>query len=345
MSGGPASGPDTHHAARSAFMKQKPLLVISLLALLALGSYLWLRGGPPATAGPRVIATVQLTDVDNSTVAGFIDTMTNYGYRAGKDVIYLQPGPAGSIDRLDRVIERVLQDKPDLILVSSTPGTLAVKRLTVGLGIPVVFAPVNDPLDAGIVSNLQQPGGHITGIRLPTGDGLRLQWLTRIAPGVRRVYLPYTPTDKSSLASLQQAEAAAALLGLEIISAPLSGSAAGAPLAVPAGAEAIFLPRDSGIEARIADFVRIAVTRKLPLCAPSSTQVAAGALFSYGFVHRQIGAQAARLADQILRGTPAGSLPVEMAENYLAINLRTAGAIGLDIPNGILSQAEQLVRD
>jgi putative ABC transport system substrate-binding protein len=88
--------------------------------------------------------------------------------------------------------------------------------------------------------------------------------------------------------------------------------------------DAIFLPRDSQIESCIAEFVTVAEARRLPIAAPSLLQVKAGALFSYGFVHQDIGRQAAHLADQILRGVAAGDLPVEMAESSLAINLAAA---------------------
>lgn len=300
------------------------------------------------SSGPRVIAMVQLTAVDDNTVAGFREGMAGLGYRDGTDVSYLSSGPLGSGDRLDEVIRGHLEKKPALIFVSSTPATQAVKRLTdAGQHPPVVFAPVNDPLDAGVVADLRHPGGHITGIRLPTGDDLRLQWLKQIAPSIRRVYLPYTADDTSALASAQRAAEAARQLGITLLSQPVSGTdgVAEAIVKLPPNAEAIFLPRDSRIEAGIADFVALARQRRLPVAAPSLSQVEAGALFSYGFVHRDIGRQAARLADQILRGMPAGDLPVEMAENRLALNLATAAAIGIAIPDHVLSQAEFVIRE
>lgn len=301
----------------------------------------------PALEAPRVIAMVQLTDVDRNTVNGFREAMANLGYREGSDVSYLSVPPAGSADKLDDIVRAHLARKPDLIFVSSTPATQAVKRLTEASGEPpVVFAPVNDPLSAGIVADLKHPGGHITGIRLPTGDDLRLQWLTRIAPQVKRVYLPYTADDKSALTSVQQAGEAAAKLGLALVPQPIptGGSVSAAIAAMPANVGAIFLPRDSRVEAAIAEFVTVAGKRRLIVSAPSRIQVEAGALFSYGFVHHDIGRQAARLADQILKGTAAGDLPVEMAENSLSINLATARKLGLPIPDDVLLQADHVIR-
>ena len=329
---------------------KKPLLLILSLAFFGLAAMLLPpRTGSTAKAGPRTIAIVQLTSVDDATVAGFREAMAGLGYRQGVDVVYLGAGAVGSVEALDGAISRQLEQKPDLIFVSSTPATLAVKRLTDARKTPpVVFAPVNDPLSAGIVADLRHPGGHITGIRLPMGDDLRLQWLLRIVPGVKHIYLPYSADDKSALTSLQQASAAAQTLGVTLLPRRVINSnakgMAEAVAAIPAEAEAIFLPRDSRIEAAIAAFVAQAERRRLPLSAPSLTQTQAGALFSFGFVHRDIGRQAARQADQILKGQAPGDLPVEMAENQLAINLTAAGRIGIAVPDDIVRQADYVVR-
>lgn len=340
----------TGHSRRVDRIVKKPVLLILSLALFGLAAMLLPpRTGPKAKAGPRIISIVQLTSVDDATVAGFREAMAGLGYREGVDVVYLGAGAVGSVEALDSAISKHLEKKPDLIFVSSTPAALAVKRLTDGRKKPpVVFAPVNDPLSAGIVADLRHPGGHITGIRLPMGDGLRLKWLVRIVPGVERIYMPYSADDKSALTSLQQASAAAEALGVTLLPRRVIDSnakgIAEAVAAIPDQADAIFLPRDSRIEAKIATFVAAAERRRLPLSAPSFTQTQAGALFSFGFVHRDIGRQAARLADQIFKGQAPGDLPVEMAENQLAINLTAAGRIGIAIPDDIVRQADYVIR-
>jgi len=304
--------------------------------------------GPSVPSTPRVVAMLRLTAVDDNTVAGFQAAMTALGYQEGKHVSYLEAPPAGSVDKLEGIVRAHLDKKPDLFFVSSTPATQTVKRLTEAGGKPpVIFAPVNDPLAAGIVTDLRHPGGHITGIRLPLGEDLRLQWLTRIAPRAKRIFLPYSADDKSALKSVEQVTAAAGKLGLELVRHPISagGTVTAAIAAMPADIEAIFLPRDSRVESAIAEFVALAEQRRLPIAAPSLIQVEAGALFSYGFVHRDIGRQAARLADQILKGTAAGDLPVEMAENSLSINLAAARNLGINIPDDILAQAEHIIRE
>ncbi|MCX8085634.1 MAG: ABC transporter substrate-binding protein [Rhodocyclaceae bacterium] len=328
-------------------MKRTIVLLPIVLGLLFAAGALWLALPGQAPPQPKTIALVQLTDVDARTVAGFKAGLAEAGWREGKEVVYLDEGPAGSVDRLEPLIRAHLAKRPDLIMVSSTPATQAVKRLAADLAIPIVFAPVNDPLAAGIVTDLKRPGGMITGIRLPTRDDLRLEWLKRLAPKTRHVWVPYTPGDKSAETTLAQIAPAAERLGLRLSSQAVRDEAeiAAALAALPEGIDAIFLPRDSRVEAAIARFVATAMARRLPLCAPSLTQVEAGALMSYGFVHTEIGRQAARLALQIFAGVKPGDLPVEMAESQLSLNLATARKIGLALPEAIIEQAERIVRE
>lgn len=323
------------------------LWIAVAIMVAALAGAIWLAASslsPPLK--PRVVSVIQLTAVDAATFEGFKEGLAALGYREGRNITYLYDGPAGTIDRLEPIILAHLLRKPDLIFVSSTPATLAVKRLLAGRDIPVVFAPVNDPVAGGIVASLRNPGGSITGVRLPLGDDLRLEWLTKIAPAVKRIWVPYTPTDNSAQTSLAQARRAAAILGVEIV-AQETRAPADIRLALknlPARIDAIYLPRDSSVESHIKDFVAVSRARRIPLCAPSQSQTRAGALFSYGFVHRQIGGQGARLADQILRGISPADLPVETAENTLSLNLGSAAAIGLAIPAEVAMQAEEVIR-
>ncbi len=326
---------------------QRTVALVAIPLITGLLVLLLFKTEDQTTSSVPRISVVHLSKVDASTYAGFLVEMKKLGYQQGVNVEYIYKGPANSIDRLDSLIQSHLVDKPDLVLVSSTPGTLAVKRLTQGMNITVVFAPVNDPVDAGIVNDAQQPGGYITGVRLPTGDDLRLQWLRNIAPQVSRVYVPYTDGDKSAAVTLSNIKPVARQLGLELIIKPITAEDTidGQSSVVPGDVDAIFLPRDSTLEARVEEFITLSEQRDLPLCAPSAKQVYAGALFSYGFVHFEIGRQSAQIVDQVLRGAHAGDLPVLTAENQMLINMETAQKIGLSIPPEVLSQADRLIRE
>ena len=322
------------------------LMSIFIIVLAAVVFFYPQQAGQKVERPPR-ISIIHLSKVDASTYAGFLVQMKELGYLQGNNIEYNYNGPAHSIDRLEPLIQSHLKMQPDLILVSSTPGTLAVKHLTKDMNIPVVFAPVNDPVDAGILTNLKHPGGFITGVRLPTGDDLRLQWLQRLAPQAKKIYVPFTKGDKSALATIEQIKTTASQLNLELIIRAInaSDSIMGPDSVLPNVIDAVFLPRDSTVEARIDEFVQLAKARKLPLCVPSTKQVYAGALFSYGFVHFEIGRQSAQLVDQILRGTHPSGLPVVMAENQMLINTQIAQEIELNIPAEILLQANKVIRE
>jgi putative ABC transport system substrate-binding protein len=314
---------------------------------LAVVALMFVDPDRPGPTEPVRVGVIALTDVDNDTLAGFKTGMSEYGYVEGENIVYISEGPAGRVDRLEPLVRRTLEQDIDLIYVSSTPATLKVKELTAERPIPVIFSPVNDPVGAGIVPSLKQPGGMITGIKLPVGDTMRLRWLMDFAPQVRRIYFPYNPVDKSALESLRQIEEVAPVLQVELVKAPmatpdeiLKGIAQ-----APDGIDAIFLPRDSSIESKIREFVELSYQRRIPLSAPSLTQVRQGALYTYGFVHFEFGKQSARLADQILMGVSPADIPVELAENYLAINLVAAEKIGLRFGEEVLRRADMIIRE
>lgn len=321
-------------------MKKKILYSALLLILFVAAYQTFFEADKKYTVG-----FISLTKVDQQTFKGFTEAMKGYGYIEGKNIIYLNDGPAGEIENLNAMVQKQMKEGIDLFFVSSTPGTLAVQTATINTAIPTVFCPVNDPVASGIVASLEYPGGNITGIKLPSGDKERFKWLLEIAPSVKRVLIPYTPGDKSSEFSRLEAFYAAEASAVEIVELPVANKTALATLLKTnqKNIDALFLPRDSSIESYIPQFVSFAEENRLPLSVPSLQQVEQGALFTYGFIHTDMGRQAARLADAILTGTKPSSLPVETAKNHLVINLDAAGKIGLKIPESILAKADRLI--
>lgn len=317
------------------------------LFLMIGGGLATLDSGPqsPRSGTPKVIGAMSLSEIDFETLKGFQDGLSARGYKEGEDVVYAVAQPPETIDRLDDIARQHVENHIDLLFVSSTPATQAAQKATADTQIPVIFAPVSSPLDAGVVESLQSPGGNITGIKLPRSDSVRFRWLLRIAPAVKRVYVPYTPRDKSAQNTLAKIQSAADLASVQLVLAPVTSSqqAADAARNLPANIDAIFLPRDSLIESLIIDFVNSSIERKLPLSAPARQQLQQGALFFYGHVHEKLGLQAAHIADQILRGALPSNLPVEVGESFLGVNLQTAAKIGLSIPEDVLRAADFII--
>jgi len=295
---------------------------------------------------PTVGVINVVPDLDQA-LAGFKEGMAGRGYAEGKSIRYVYDGPTTDMDRLPEAARRLVAAKVDLVLSITTPATKAAQQATAGTGLPVVFVVVTDPVGAGIVSSLQRPGGNITGVVFGSQEERRLEWLVRIAPRARRIYVPFNPKDQSPVLALKAVGRAAAKLGVELMTREVSTPEAlgEAVASIPPTADAVFLLPDGFVSTRLPDIVAAANARKLPVSGANISVVANNeVLTSFGFDQRLSGRQAARLADQIFKGAAPADLPAEMVEFFLAVNLRTAAVIGLAIPDEILRQADVIVR-
>lgn len=283
----------------------------------------------------------------DKTLAGFKKGMTELGYIEGEKIRYVYNGATTDMDKLSASAQALLAAKVDLILSITTPATLAAKQAADGIGLPVVFAVVTDPVGAAIVESMPHPGGHITGVAFGIQEARRLEWLVRLAPDIRQIYVPYNPKDKSPVLALKMARNAAAKLGVELITREVSDPETlnSAVRNIPAEADAVFLLPDSLMTTRLTDMVTTANKRNLPTSAANISNVKSDhILTSFGEDLYLSGKQAARLADQIFKGAGPADLPVEMAEFFLAVNLKVARTIGLTIPDEILRQADIIIR-
>jgi putative ABC transport system substrate-binding protein len=282
----------------------------------------------------------------DDTVKGFKEGLAELGYVEGKNVTYIYEGPV-SADKLDALAQGLVNAKVDLILALTTPATKAAQKTTAGTDIPVVFIPVTDPVGAGVVVSLTKPGGNTTGVTYTTQEGKRLEWLLKVAPTIKHVYIVYNPKDQSPVLALKPVRETAAKLGVGLLTREASTAAEidAAFKDIPKEADAIFLLPDTVVNAKASGAYRLAIELKLPTSGPNVRTVNDGALTAYG-VDLAVAArkQAARLASQILQGARPADLPVETGEFFSAINLKTAQAIGLDIPDAILRQANIIIR-
>jgi putative ABC transport system substrate-binding protein len=293
------------------------------------------------------IGIINLATNLDSVIEGFKGRMAELGYVEGENITYIYDGPAPSIGDLDGIAQKLVDADVDMILSVSTPATQAAQRATADNSIPVVFAVVQDPIVSGIVTNLSEPGGNITGITFGPAEGKRLEWLTQVAPGIERVYIPYNVDDPAPNASLELVSDAADKLGVELVLQPARNTeeVAAAIENIPDDVDAMMTLPDSIVSQSMNDLIAAAIEHKLPYSVTVSSLVARGALTSYGMESVPVGEQSARLADQILKGTDPGDIPVEVAEFFLSVNLKTADAIGLEISDELLKQINIVIRD
>jgi putative ABC transport system substrate-binding protein len=297
---------------------------------------------------PHSVGIITLTEVDEMTINGFKDKLKELKYVEGSNIEYHYDGPVINMQKnFQKRIDSLKKKRLDLILVSSTPAAVAVKKEFEKSGIPIVFCPVSDPVSAGLVSSLKKPGANITGVKLVNGENQRLKWLKEIVPDLKTLLVPYTLGDKSALATIKQITPIAEELGIELILKGFSESAKKSEYisSIPKNSSAIFIPRDSRMESNIDYFVNYTITNKIPLSTPSFIQAEKGSLFSYGHVHYELGQQAGRLTHQIFSGVKPSNIPIELAENQFILNISTAKKISLALPDYLIKQADYVIKD
>jgi putative ABC transport system substrate-binding protein len=324
----------------------KTIRSIQIILLMGLAVVLLSACGGPKTETFTIGVVVETEALAATTYEGFKAGMAELGYVEGENITYIYNGVIGvEPEAIDREIENLLAQDVDLLLTSGTAPALEAKKVTAGMDIPVVFSPVIDPVREGIVESADRPGGNITGVQPVNALPKALEWLLTLAPA-SKVYIPYNPADAVTLTSLAAAQEVASTLGVEIIAGEVS-----TPEEVVAAIEAlpedtvVFLPVVPSLESGLDDYAEAALEHGVVIGAYHPAYMRYGVLVNYAVNTYGLGVQAARLADQILRGGIApADLPVETADCALIINLQTADAIGLEIPDDVLSQANNIIR-
>jgi putative tryptophan/tyrosine transport system substrate-binding protein len=292
------------------------------------------------------IGVANLSDSFESILDGFKAGMKAEGFIEGENVIYLYDGPASNPDALAVVLENLKNKKVDLVLTFGTTATLKAKEVLEGTDIPVIFEPVTDPVASGVVTDLQKPGGNFTGIRTGNPAVKRLEWMMTIVPDAKRIYVFNNPKDSSSVTGLASLTGAAPAFNVELVvrdASTVEEIDAGLG-AIPKDAGAIFILASAFLETQIGKFIDAANKNKLLLSAPSTVNVRSGALTSFGQDNIPLGKQASRLAVQILRGVKPADLPIESADLFVSINLKTADTIGLNVPDEVVRRANIVIR-
>jgi len=255
----------------------------------------------------------------------------------------------GKVERLATLVRELLDHKPDVLLVSTTPASLAAKAATAS--VPIVVVLVADPVGAGIVQSLARPGGNITGITNIVAElaGKRLELLKEMVPGATRFAVFVNPDSQNAPLQLRNAEAAAAKLGVELRPVLAIRKAEDLERAFEAAARA-----RAGAAIRMIDplvfmlrerTAALSIKLRLPVVYPAREDVEAGGLVAYGTNVPEQYRQAAGLVAKILKGAKPADLPVEQPTKFeLVINLKTARALGITIPQSVLLRADEVIQ-
>ena len=270
------------------------------------------------------------------------------GYIEGKHVVIEARSADGRQERLPDLVAEVIRKKVDVLVVVSTRTAIVAKQATTT--IPIIFASVFDPVAAGIVANLARPGGNITGVAVGVGGGFGGKWvelLKEAVPGISHAAVLWNSGNPSSAQSANEIQVAARTLNikLDMLDAgnPVSLDKAFAAIGA-SRAQGIIVAPDPYFGANRARLVQFAASKRLPAVYFFKSFVEDGGLMAYGASNADSIRTAAKYVDKILRGARPADLPVEQPTRFeLVINLKTARALGLTIPQLLLVRADQLI--
>jgi putative tryptophan/tyrosine transport system substrate-binding protein len=256
---------------------------------------------------------------------------------------------AGNVDRMRMFAKELVDLKLDVILANTTPVTAALLRET--QTVPIVFVIVSDPIGAGFVASLARPGGNITGfINVEAAMGGKwLQLLTEVAPGVNRAAIMFNPDTAANRGSyfLPSFQAAARLLKVEPIVTPVRSDAEIESVITSLGHEpggGLVVMTDSFMQVHRAPIISLAARSAVPAVYAETVSVRDGGLLSYGADYTDIFRRAAPYVDRILHGENPAQLPVQVPARFeIAVNVKTAKALGLTISETLLATADEIV--
>jgi putative tryptophan/tyrosine transport system substrate-binding protein len=281
-------------------------------------------------------------------VAAFREGLQKLGWTEGRNIRTDFRWAASDVESMQRFAKELVALQPDLILSSSTPTTAALLQQT--RAIPIIFAVVADPVGSGFVASFPRPGGNATGFTLfePQMAGKWVELLKEIAPRVNRVAFLFNPaTATYAEIYLNPFKAAAASFTVEAIVAPVRDmsefESALSALAHEPNSGLVAMP-DSFLNAHSAEITSLAARHRLPAVYPYRFYAVSGGLLSYGNDFTDNYRRAAISADRILNGAKPSELPVQAPVKFeLTINLKTAKALGLDVPLHLQQRADEVI--
>ncbi|HEV8530828.1 MAG TPA: ABC transporter substrate-binding protein [Methylomirabilota bacterium] len=266
----------------------------------------------------------------------------------GKQFVLHVRDTKGDLKSVEAEARRLEGEKVDMIYALATSVTLAAKRAT--KSVPIVFYSGTDPVAVGFVESIRKPGGRLTGIytRFTDLTAKRLELLKEMVPRLRRVVTFYSPDNSAAQQSVKIARDAARQLKLELAERPVASVEelrAGLRALRPGEADAFFYVGDAMVASQSALIIDAARAKKLATMFHQRETVAMGALASYGVSYYELGRLSAKYVQRVLLGANPGELPVEQVDRlYFVINLKTAKALGLTIPQALLGRADELIQ-
>jgi putative ABC transport system substrate-binding protein len=273
--------------------------------------------------------------------------LREYGYEEGRNLIVERRYARGQAERFKEFAAEMVRLKVDVIIVVTTPAALAVMNAT--KTIPIVHPNAIDPLKSGLIDSLAHPGRNLTGGAQLTAEvsGKRLEILKKVVPRLSRAAVLWNSANPALVFSWKETQGAARALGVTLQSHEVQGAkdfAAAFAMIDEERTDALLVLQDAVAIQQRKDIIDFAIQKRLPSVFNEKAWVVAGGLMSYGENFAAMYRRAAYFVDQIFKGAKPADLPVEQAVKFdLVLNLRTAKAIGVTIPDSILVLANEVI--
>jgi putative ABC transport system substrate-binding protein len=268
------------------------------------------------------------------------------GWIEGRTVAIEYRWAEGRNERLAEIAAEFVRRKVNVIVTHSAEPVIAAKKAT--SVIPIVFGVAADPVGTGLVASLARPGGNVTGLSAQSTDlaGKRLALLREVVPGLRRLAIMINPGAPAAVLERSEVEATAKTLGLDIATFEIRRADDIAPAfeALKGRADALYVAPDPLLSTNRLRIIILALGARLPTMYGLRESVEAGGLMSYGPNFPDLFRRAADYVDKILRGAKPADLPVEQPTKFdLVINLTTAKALGITVPDSLLARADEAI--
>ena len=279
-------------------------------------------------------------------IAAFVQRLRELGWIDGRNIVIEYRWAEGHDERFAEIAAEFVRLKVGVIVTWGTPTAIAAKQAT--SVIPIVVAAMGNPVGAGIVASLAQPGGNVTGLSGMVSDlaSKRLELLREVVPSLRRLAVLANIGNPAVVLELREVQSAAGALGLEAVTPEIrqSKDIVAAFKVLKSGVDALYVCTEPVVFTNVIPINILAAAARIPTMHARREYVEAGALMSYGVNFPDMFRRAGDYVDKILRGAKPGDLPVEQATKFeLVINLITAQALGLDVPLSLLARADEVI--
>jgi len=277
--------------------------------------------------------------------AAFVQRLRELGWIEGRTVAIQYRWAEGRAERWAEIASEFVRLKVDVIVSGGNAAVVAKQASTV---IPIVFALVDDPVGMGLVASLARPGGNVTGLAMQSIDlaGKRLALLREVVPGLRRLAIIANAEYPFAMLEMAEFQTAARTLGLDVAPFEIRRAEDIVPAfeALEGRADALYVVGDALVITHRIRINTLALAARLPTIHVAREFVESGGLMSYGPNFADLFRRAADYVDKILRGTKPAEIPVEQPTKFdLVINLTTAKALGLTIPESFLLRADEVI--